>query len=116
MAKGETLDRREFTVQSLLVMLGGVAITISGCESPTQATYTDKTGNVISNHGHSVVITGAQLGAGGAVTLEIQGTASHPHSVSLTAADVVSIREGRQVSKDSSPNPSGSHAHKVTFN
>jgi hypothetical protein len=116
MAKSDTLNRREFTVQSLLVMLGGVAITISGCESPTQATYTDKTGNVGNNHGHSVVITGAQLGAGGAVTLEIQGTSSHPHSVSLTAADVVSIREGRQVSKDSTPSPSGSHAHTVTFN
>lgn len=116
MAKGDTLDRREFTVQSLLVMLGGVAITISGCESPTQPTYTDKTGNLGNNHGHTVVITGAQLGAGGAVTLEIQGTSSHAHTVSLTAGDVVGIRDGRQVSKESSPNPSGSHSHTVTFN
>ena len=49
-------------------------------------------------------------------TLEIQGTASHPHTVSLTAADVVAIREGRQVTRESSPSPSGSHAHTVTFN
>lgn len=116
MARGDTLDRREFTVQSLLVMLGGVAITISGCESPTQPTYTDKTGNVASNHGHTVVITGAQLGAGGAVTLAIQGTSTHTHTVALTAADVLGILDGRQVSKDSSPSPSGSHSHTVTFN
>jgi hypothetical protein len=116
MATRDTLDRREFTVRSLLVMLGGVAITISGCESPTQPTYADKTGNVASNHGHTVLITSAQLGAGGAVTLEIQGTSTHPHTVALTAAEVAAIRDGRQVSKDSTPSPSGSHSHTVTFN
>jgi hypothetical protein len=52
----------------------------------------------------------------GAVKLDIQGTASHPHSVELTAAEVLSIRDGRQVEKASSPNPSGSHSHMVTFN
>ncbi|HVR69822.1 MAG TPA: hypothetical protein VMT87_03170 [Vicinamibacteria bacterium] len=64
----------------------------------------------------TVAITGAQLSAGGGVTLDIQGTSSHPHQVTLTAADVIAIRDGRRVSKDSTPNPSGSHAHTVTFN
>ena len=117
MAKGDTLDRREFTLRSVVAMLGGAAITLSGCaDGPTQPSYTDTIGSLANNHGHTVVITGAQLAAGGGVSLEIQGTATHPHQVELTAADVVAIRDGRRVSKDSTPSPSGSHAHTVTFN
>jgi hypothetical protein len=116
--KGDTLDRREFTLQSILAVLGGVSITLTGCagESPTQPTYTDVAGTVGSNHGHTVVITAAQLTAGGGVVLDIQGTSSHPHQVELTAGDVAAVRDGRRVSKDSTPSPSGSHAHTVTFN
>jgi hypothetical protein len=118
------LDRREFTLRSLLVMLSGVTITISGCggrgESPTQssspspAASGDKVGVVSANHGHKAVIIAAQLSAGGAVTLDIRGDADHPHMVELSAADVASIRDGRQVSKQSSTE--SSHSHTVTFN
>ena len=116
MAEDVSLDRREFTLRSIVAMLGGAVITIGCGEGPTQPTYTDKVGNVSNNHGHTVTITGAQMGAGGQVVLDIQGTSSHPHVVELTAADVVAIREGRQVSKASTPSPSGSHEHTVTFN
>jgi hypothetical protein len=66
------------------------------------------------NHGHSVVITAARLGAGGAVTLDIQGTSSHRHTVELTPGEVVAIRDGQQVAKASTT--SGSHGHTITFN
>jgi hypothetical protein len=116
---GEKLDRREFTLRSVMAVLGGATITLGGCaaDAPTQpTTYADQPGNVVSNHGHAVAITGAQLAAGGGVVLDIQGTASHPHQVELTAAEVRAIGEGRRVAKDSTPSPSGSHAHTVTFN
>lgn len=118
MSGRSTLDRREFTVRSLVAMLSGVAITITGCgEGPTQPTQpilTDKAGVINSNHGHSVVITAVQLGAGGAVALDIQGTSSHRHTVELTAGEVAAIRDGQQVAKASTT--SGSHSHTVTFN
>jgi len=116
---GEKLDRREFTLRSVMAILGGATITLGGCaaDAPTQpTTYADQPGNVASNHGHTVVITGAQLAAGGGVVLDIQGTSSHPHQVELTAAEVRAIGEGRRVEKASTPSPSGSHAHTVTFN
>jgi hypothetical protein len=119
MAKRNTLSRREFTLQSAMLALGGVAITLgSGCsgESPTEPSYTDLAGTVASNHGHSAVITSAQLAAGGALVLAIQGTGSHPHTVELTAADVRAIRQGQRISKESNLSPSGSHGHTVTFN
>lgn len=115
MSERSTLDRREFTVRSLVAMLSGVAITITGCgENPAQPTLTDKTGVITGNHGHSVIITAAQLGAGGGLMLDIQGTASHRHTVELTTGEVVAIRDGQQVAKASSS--SGTHGHTVTFN
>lgn len=117
MAKRDTLTRREFTLRSAMLALSGVAITISGCsEGPTEPTYTDAVGTVNTNHGHAATITAAQLSAAAAIVLEIQGTSSHPHSVELTSADLRAIRSGQRVSKESSPSPSGSHAHTVTFN
>ena len=118
MAKRNTLSRREFTVRSAMAALGGVTITLSACsgESPTEPSYTDVTGTVATNHGHTAVITSAQLAAGGALVVEIQGTSSHPHTVELTAADVRAIRQGQRVSKESGLSPSGSHGHTVTFN
>jgi hypothetical protein len=114
----EGLDRREFTLRSILLMLSGVTITISGCgdgdENPVQPTVTDKVGTISNNHGHTAVIEAAKLSAGGAVTLDIQGSASHNHKVELTAGEVVSIRNGQQVAKTSSTD--NSHSHTVTFN
>jgi hypothetical protein len=115
MSERSTLDRREFTVRSLVALLSGVAITITGCgEGPTQPTMTDKAGAITANHGHSVVITAAQLGAGGSLTLDMQGTSTHRHTVELAAGEVLAIRDGRQVVKTAST--SGSHGHTVTFN
>lgn len=117
------IDRREFTLRSLLVMLGGVTITISGCGgggggSPTQPnpqpSSGDKIGNVSADHGHRAVITAAQLTAAGALTLDIRGQADHPHTVQLTAAEVASIAAGQRVGRASSEEDF--HTHTVTFN
>jgi hypothetical protein len=120
------LDRREFTLRSILTMLAGVTITISGCgggggstgggspNQPNPPASGDKTGNVSANHGHTAVINAAQLSAGGAVTLDIRGSADHPHSLTLSAAEVSSIAAGQRVGKASSEDQL--HTHTVTFN
>ncbi len=125
------LDRRTFTLEAALAILSGVAITISsGCgggsspttpstpaptpaPTPTPATG-DKVGSISANHGHSAVITAAQLTAGGGVSLNIQGSASHNHVVDLSAAQIAAIAANQQVAKDSSNNDG--HEHTVTFN
>ena len=119
-----TLDRREFTRLSLLAMLSGVAITISGCgggggSSPaTPMTPTDgKEGSISANHGHRARITSAELAAGDQLTLSLGpsvGVQEHTHTLSLTTAEVVSIRDGARVAK-ASTNESA-HDHTVTFN
>jgi len=117
-------ERRAFTVQSLMAMLAGVTITITGCggggNSPTSPSPgNSRTGSVTVNHGHTAVVTSAQLMAGNAVSLNIVGTATHPHTVELSAGEVGQIAAGQRVSKASSTEDSpdaGRHNHVVTFN
>jgi len=125
---GEPLTRRNFTLAAAMAVLSGVAISVSGCgggssaspaaPSPTGSGSTsaggDRTGTIGSNHGHSAVIASAQLGASGGLTLNIQGTSSHPHTVALTGADLSAIANNQRVSKESSND--ASHTHTVTFN
>jgi hypothetical protein len=131
MKEETTLDRREFTLAAAMAALSGVAITISACggggsspsspsaPAPTPATggggaATDKTGVIGSNHGHVAVIVAAQLTAGNALILDIQGQADHPHTVTLAAADITAIAGNQRVSKESSTD--AAHSHNVTFN
>ena len=112
------INRREFNLHSVMAILGGVAITVSGCSSDSPMTptptSTDETGVVGTNHGHTAVITSAQLTAGNMISLDITGAATHPHTVELSAGEVGQIGNGTQVSKDSSANDG--HRHTVTFN
>jgi hypothetical protein len=124
----KTLGRREFTAASAMAVLSGVAITITGCggsSSPTGPTTPTPaptpappagniSGTVGTNHGHSAVITAAQLNAAEEVSLDITGDSSHPHTVDLSAEEVQQIGAGQQVSKESSND--ASHTHTVTFN
>ena len=54
------------------------------------------------------------LTAGGALSLDIRGTATHTHTVELSAADIASIAGNGRVSKSSST--TSGHDHTVTFN
>lgn len=122
------LTRREFTLQWALAVLGGAAITVTGCggssspsspsptttSAPPPAPSGDVSGTISANHGHTATITSAQLSAGAEVTLGFAGNADHPHSVTVTAAEVSQIAAGQRVSKESTNNQS--HTHFVTFN
>lgn len=123
------LDRREFTLRSALALLGGVTITISpGCGGGGGSSYNsggdrtptgssgavaDTIGVVSNNHGHQVTITSAQLVDGSALSLDIRGAADHPHTVQLTASDLVAIRSQQTVSRECSS--TSAHTHMVTF-
>lgn len=114
------ITRREFTLESALAMLAGVTITVTGCggstESPASPTpgASGVSGAISANHGHVATITGAQLMSGGGLSLNIQGSADHPHTVELSAEDMQRITARQQVTKTSSSD--NAHTHTVTFN
>lgn len=108
------MNRRQFTFEAALALLGGALVTITGCDSsPTAPDYVDAVGEIESNHGHSAVITAAQLTAGGDLEISIQGTSRHTHIVSLSAMEMVMVRNGAALRKETSAT---SHFHVVTFN
>lgn len=118
------LDRRTFTVQAALLALSGVSITVGGCgggggspttgNPPPTAGPGDKVGTISANHGHSAVISAAELVRGTDFDLNIRGSSGHPHTVRVTAADLTQIAAGTRVTRTSS-NDDG-HTHDVTFN
>jgi len=122
MSDENLLTRREFTLETALAILSGVTITISGCggggSSPTAPTVVlqpgDEEGSISANHGHSAVIRAAQINAANVVSLDIRGNATHPHTVSLTQADVIAIGASTRVSKQSTSDDG--HDHTVVFN
>lgn len=119
-----SLTRRQFTLEAALAILAGCVITISdtacgSSKTPTTPTpplpaATDVNGNVSANHGHVAVITGAQITDGVAiVALDIRGTATHTHTLSISQADLTSLKN-RQTVVSNSTTDSG-HSHTVTL-
>jgi hypothetical protein len=123
--ESDSLDRREFTVQSALALLGGVTITITGCGGGNSMTGSsggnsspNAVGAISDNHGHSAVISSAQLTAGNGMSLNIQDAADHPHMVDLTGTEITQIRNGQTVVKASTSTASAAysmHSHTVSF-
>ena len=113
------LSRREFSRESVLAMLAGVVITITGCDdsspsAPTGGSGSDVSGVVSANHGHVATVKSADITAGGGVSLNIMGQADHPHTVTLSATQVQQIGNRQQVVVTSTTD--AGHQHTVTFN
>lgn len=114
-----SLSRRQFTLQAALAVLAGCVITISdtacGSSNTTpSSTPTDVNGDVSANHGHVAVITAAQINAGtGIVALDIHGTATHTHTLSISQADLTALKNKQTVSTVSTTD--SAHSHTVTF-
>jgi ABC-type Zn uptake system ZnuABC Zn-binding protein ZnuA len=120
--KQEGIDRREFTLQAAMAILAGCTIIVAeGCggssmqpsPTPQTAAPSDVSGSITANHGHTAMITGAQITTGSAISLNIQGTATHPHTVEISQSDLQSLRNRQAVTHDSTNN--GGHTHTVTF-
>jgi hypothetical protein len=120
-SRSTSLTRRKFTLEAALAILAGCVITIgeTACGStlnptPTPVNPSDVNGNVSANHGHVAVITGAQITAGTAiVALDIRGTATHTHTLSISQVDLTTLKN-RQMVMTTSTTDSG-HSHIVTF-
>lgn len=118
------IGRREFTAQGIMLLLAGVTVFVSACDdsptSPTSPTGSgDISGAISANHGHTAVITSAELSAGKQITLHIRGQSDHDHTVDLSSSEVMQVAGRQRVSKTSSTTSDGSygtHNHMVTFN
>jgi hypothetical protein len=100
----------------------GTTRTASASITVASAVAGDASGSVRDNHPlpHIAVIRAAQLSAGSALSLDIQGQAFHSHTLSLTDTQIRLIAAGCRISQVSSEAPhsggTGQHVHAVAFN
>ncbi|HEX9725001.1 MAG TPA: hypothetical protein VGC53_12040 [Vicinamibacteria bacterium] len=123
--KDNTLSRREFTRESVLALLSGVVITITGCggsdgysTSPTPPPMGGgRNGNISGNHGHAAFVSDAQISAANNIRVDIMGNADHGHTIDLTGGELMQIGNGQRIVKTSTVSQvQGTHSHNVTFN
>ena len=111
-------SRREFLGAAAAALFAGITITLVGCGEESTGPKAGA-GDIAAEidqeagHGHSAILKKAEIDAGGAVTLHIQGGASHDHTVTLTSDDMAELKKGNMVHKDSSV--ASSHSHMVMF-
>jgi hypothetical protein len=114
-------DRRMRAGRMVLACLLAAGVGLAGCGdddngSPTSPSPTSQgaTAVISNNHGHVAALTGAEVAAGSARTIDIRGNADHSHMLDLTNDDVLRLQMRQRVDKDASTN--NSHSHRVTFN
>ena len=69
---------------------------------------------ITGNHGHSVTIPAADLDSATAKSYSIQGAATHDHSITLSPAQLASLKAGQSVTVTSTTNLAHDHAVTVT--
>src|SRR5499427_7420341 len=104
-----------------LASCGGSGGGYGGGGAPTPTMYPPPPGTqschdtlITGNHGHSVTIPAADLDSTVDKTYNIQGTASHNHTITLTPAQLQDIKAMRAESVMSSTD--FAHSHEVTVN
>ncbi|MBC7370718.1 MAG: twin-arginine translocation signal domain-containing protein [Bdellovibrionaceae bacterium] len=108
------VSRRQFLKLSAMAAAGTlVAITTA----PTRAFAAEGvlSANISRNHGHVFVATSKDLLAAGANDHDIQGTSSHPHTVTITAEILATLQKTKVVDVDSSEDAGHSHTVRLAI-
>lgn len=126
----DTLGRRDFLKKSAYTALAVSLIAFAGCESDSGGggdggggggggdsgggkTYSDISGAISANHGHSVTLTAVQQAAGTAVSLTLTTGDGHTHTLSLSDRQVQALANGGDETGESSVD--AGHSHAVRF-
>ncbi len=64
-----------------------------------------------NNHGHTLIVSIADITAGAQKSFDITGSSAHPHEITLTAAHFATLAGGGSVTVDSTTD--ASHSHEV---
>ena len=117
------LNRRQF-IENMGATVLGVALTsfLFACGFRNNTGKVVTGGNcangtavaIASNHGHVLTVSAADIAAGVQKVYDIQGTAGHTHSVTLTASDFALLATNVNVLETTTSTLS--HTHDITVN
>lgn len=118
------MDRSTFIKRSFgaLLLISAVP-SISSCSkeeedtggtTPTAKSCLDNGTNssISSNHGHTLIVSKADVLAGSDKTYNIQGTSNHPHTVTITSSQFSTLQSNQSITVTSSSDDA--HTHSVT--
>jgi hypothetical protein len=107
-------SRQSFIKGSLAVVGTSVAGIGCGSDDDDDGGSTSACSSTIgSNHGHVLMVNQADVDAAADKSYDITGSAAHPHTVAVTAADFAKLAGGESVMLTSSTD--ASHSHSVTI-
>jgi deoxycytidylate deaminase len=120
-----SLTRKEFLNSMVSAVIGaaGAAVLVACSDNPPSADAgtaanclaNGTTVTIGSNHGHTLVVTKDEVNAGVEKAYEIQGTSTHPHTVTVTAALFTMLKNNTSVTATSTSNGSPAHTHTITI-
>lgn len=112
-------SRKMFLQASLVVGASAAVAATMGCGGDGDDDMAGGNGGtsacsstIAANHGHVLTVSQADIDAAAEKTYDIEGSADHPHSVSLSADDFANLASGVTVSVTSSTDDG--HSHQVT--
>jgi threonine synthase len=119
-----SLTRKEFlsSMVSTVVGVAGAAVLVACSDNApsvdaaaANCLANGTTVAIGSNHGHTLVVTKDEVNAGVEKAYEIQGTSTHPHTVTVTAALFTMLKNNTSVTATSTSNGSPAHTHTITI-
>ena len=123
MLKSSDMTRKDFLKAVVACAGAGAAVgaLLTACGGTDQSSQNlqgscrdngAKNGLITGNHGHSLSVPAADVLSGAAKTYNIQGTATHPHTITIRA-DQMAILAQNGMFTVTSTNDEG-HTHNVT--
>ncbi|MEE9364465.1 MAG: hypothetical protein V3U92_17835 [Cellulophaga sp.] len=121
------MERKEFIQKVGGILLVGVpAFILIGCsssddsssETPGEKGETDCLKNgatasgISANHGHTLVVSKADISAASEKSYSIKGSSNHNHNITLSANNFATLKTSKIISVTSSTD--GGHSHSVT--
>ena len=124
MNNDQQLTRQQLTRQQFLRLAAGGSVVLllqacgggddnNGAGGTPGGNCNVNAATISNNHGHAIVIAAVDLDSAVDISYNIQGTATHAHTVVLTAANLKSLKAGQSVSVTSSTD--ASHSHTVSM-
>src|SRR5690242_3866591 len=111
------IDRWEFLQLAGGILGAGVATAAAACGgddttapgASASCNASSPSATIASNHGHMMTVTGADVTAGATKMYNIQGSAPHSHSVTISDVKFRDLMGGKSIQAESTPGGTDGH-------
>ena len=103
---------RKDLLRSAVAAIGASSLGCGGGDDSASGSKSSCSSDIVSNHGHVLTVSAADVAAGADKDYNIQGTADHNHQVTITKAHFADLKAGTLVALTSTT--AAGHVHSIT--